>query len=335
METDNKNMPLTLSDSNTGSEVRRLRSIKSARTLSILVLIGGVIAAIGGLALRAPGGYGLGAAPGAESDSGLQSFSSLFGQQVALDGQGLYRRDSVSSAAQERAQDLVTLIFAAPLLAAGFAFSGRSGYGGRLMLSGALGYFAYCYGMMSVGSTYNEFFLLYVALFSMSLFGMALSMYSIDVDGLAKSCDGRYPRRSAIALCIGLALFLGLAWVGRIVQALLSGEGTPMVIDAASTLFVQAFDLGILVPAALISAFWLLRKDKRGYMVATVLMVKGAAEGLAVATMGFNMLRVGVKESVPMILVFLLLALLALVIGTRAVMSAGFSRLTNSNKAGF
>ncbi|MDX9899680.1 MAG: hypothetical protein RBT62_12235, partial [Spirochaetia bacterium] len=138
-----------------------------------------------------------------------------------------------------------------------------------------------------------------------------------------------------IALCIGVALFLGLAGVGRIVQALLSGVGAPVVIDAASTLFVQVFDLGILVPAALLSAFWLLRKDKRGYMVATVLMVKGAAEGLAVATMGFNMLRVGVKESVPMILVFLLLALLALVIGTRAVMSAGFSRLTNSNKAGF
>ena len=311
-----------------GLESRRARSLKAARMLSLFIIIGGTIAALGGLALRAPDGYGLGASPGMETGGVIQPYSSLFGRQVALDGQGLYRRDSVSSAAQERAQDLVTLIFAVPLLAMGFAFSGRTGYGGRLMLSGALGYFAYCYGMMSMGTTYNEFFLLYVALFSMSLYGMVLSMYSIDADALEESCHGRYPRRSAIALCIGLALFLGLAWVGRILQAVLAGEGAPVGIDAASTLFVQAFDLGILVPAALISAFWLLKRDRRGYIAASVLLVKGAAEGLAVAAMGFNMLRVGVKESLPMILVFLSLALLALVIGTKAVMSAGFSKLT-------
>ena len=280
----------------------------------------------------APGGYGLRPAPGtvvgssSGTSAGTPAFSSLFGYQVVLDGQGLYRRDSVSAAAQERAQDLVTLVFGLPLLAAGFFLAGRAGrgaYGGRLLLSGGLGYFTYCYGMMAVGTTYNEFFLLYVALFAMSLYGLILSIYSIDADGLAAVCERRFPRQSAISLCVAVALFLGLAWLGRIVPPLVSGSGAPEVIDAASTLFVQAFDLGILVPAAALSAFWLFLRDPRGYVAGSVLLVKGAAEGLAVAAMGFNMLRVGVTESLPMILCFLALALAAITIGARAIASAG------------
>jgi len=59
-------------------------------------------------------------------------------------------------------------------------------------------------------------------------------------------------------------------------------------IDAGSTLFVLDFDLGILVPAVPFTG--------------NVLLVKGTAEGLAVSAMGFNMLRVSVTESLPMIL---------------------------------
>jgi hypothetical protein len=39
--------------------------------------------------------------------------------------------------------------------------------------------------------------------------------------------------------------------------------------------------------------------------------------------MGFNMLRVGVTESLPMILGFLALALCAILLGSKAVASAG------------
>jgi hypothetical protein len=287
----------------------------------VLIFLGAAAAALGGLLLLDPEGYGLGPAPAGAS------FSSLFSQPVALDGEGLYRRDSVSAAAQERAQDLVTLVFGLPLLAAGFFLSGNGSRGGRLLLSGAIGYFLYCYGMMSIGSAYNEFFLLYVALFAMALYGLILSVYAIDAEGLAAVCRERYPRRSAIGLCIAVGLFLALAWLGRILGPLLSRGTAPAAIDAGSTLFVQAFDLGILVPAAILSALWLLRDDPRGYIAGSVLIVKGAAEGLAVAAMGFNMLRVGVSESLPMILGFLVLAISAMVIGAKAVSSAGLGRV--------
>jgi hypothetical protein len=120
-----------------------------------------------------------------------------------------------------------------------------------------------------------------------------------------------------------VGLFLGLNWLGRLILPSLAQGKAPAGIDGAATMFVQAFDLGILAPAAFLSAFWLLRRDRRGYLVGSVLLVKGAAEGLAVAAMGFNMLRAGVAESLPMILGFLALALCAIAIGSRAVASAG------------
>ena len=307
---------------------RRASSLRASRKLAVLIFVGSFIASLGGLLLRAQEGNVLGPAASGQvatvSTAGPATFTSLFGQDVRLDGEGLYRRDSVSFAAQARAQDLVTLVFALPLLAAGFILAGRGSLGGRLLFSGGLGYFLYCYGMMSVGTTYNEFFLLYVALFAAALYGFILSIYAIDADELALSCEKRYPRRQAIALCIAVGLFLGLAWLGRmVIPSLLTGLA-PTGLDAGSTLFVQAFDLGILVPAAALSAFWLFRRDRRGYIAGSVLLVKGAAEGLAVAAMGFNMLRVGVTESLPLILGFLALAVCALVIGWKAVASAGF-----------
>jgi len=305
-----------ISAENRNLDARRASSLRASRKLAVFIFIGGFIASLGGLMLRAPDSSGSAMAGTATTGTATAvppAFTSLFGQEVRLDGEGLYRRDSVSFAAQERAQDLVTLIFALPLIAAGFLFARRGSFGGRLLFSGGLGYFLYCYGMMSIGTTYNEFFLLYVALFAAALYGFILSVYAIDADELALSCGERYPRRSAI-----------LNWLGRIVlPSLLTGR-PPEGIDGGSTLFVQAFDLGILVPAAALSAFWLFRRDRRGYIAGSVLLVKGAAEGLAVAAMGFNMLRVGVAESLPLILCFLALAICALVIGTKAVLSAGF-----------
>ncbi len=300
---------------------RRVTALRSARKLAVFIFAGSLIAALGGLLLRSSDGLILRQVSPDRSTAAPAAFTSLFGQTVQLDGQGLYRRDSISFAAQERAQDLVTLLFALPLLAAGFFLAGRGSLGGRLIFSGALGYFLYCYGMMAVGTAYNEFFLLYVSLFAAALYGFILSLYAIDADELASACQNRYPRKSAMALCLAVGSFLALAWLkGLVLPSLITGQ-PPTGLDIAATLFVQAFDLAILVPAAALSAFWLYRRDSRGYLAGTVLLVKGAAEGLAVSAMGFNMLRVGVSESLPLILGFLTLALGALVIGYKAVRS--------------
>ena len=53
-----------------------------------------------------------------------------------------------------------------------------------MWLSGVLAYFLYNYGSMAIGAAYNSLFLIYVALFSASLFGLVLVLTSLAVQAL-------------------------------------------------------------------------------------------------------------------------------------------------------
>ena len=296
---------------------RRVFNLRAARILACLVFVGAATAALTGLVDRVsmwPSGR-----------PGPAAVINAWGEEARLEGRGLYARDGHSAAVQERAQDLVTLVFGLPLLAAGHALTRRPSGASRLLLSGALGYFAYCYGMMAVGTAYNQLFLVYVGTFAAALFGLVFSLSSLDAEEIAAAAEARFPRRSAAALCVIVGLFLGLNWLGGLVLPSLRDGRAPAGLEAAPTLFVQAFDLGILVPVAGLAAFWLLRRDPRGYLVGGVLLVKGAAEGLAVAFMGFSMRAEGIEAPLAMVLGFLALALGAIVLGALALRSVGFT----------
>ena len=67
------------------------------------------------------------------------------GEQVTINARGLYYWDTVSSAAQMQANDLVTLVLGLPLLAVSFWLALRGSLRGRLLLTGTLGFFLYTY----------------------------------------------------------------------------------------------------------------------------------------------------------------------------------------------
>src|SRR5687767_5503167 len=103
------------------------------------------------------------------ADGAPVSFTSHRGEVVTLRGQGLYRYDTISMAAQEQAADLITLVLALPLLLVSTSLAFRGSLRGRLLLAGTLGYFLYTYASMAFLASYNELFLVYVALFALSL----------------------------------------------------------------------------------------------------------------------------------------------------------------------
>ncbi|MFC0903362.1 hypothetical protein ACFHWD_01460 [Clostridium sp. MT-14] len=98
-----------------------------------------------------------------------QTIQTIHNETVRLYGKGLYHNESVSMAAQVRAQDVVTLVFAIPLLLVSLILNKRS-LKGKLLLVGTLGYFLYTYMSYSFLAIYNNFFLIYVLLMSLSFF---------------------------------------------------------------------------------------------------------------------------------------------------------------------
>jgi len=123
------------------------------------------------------------------------SFTTLRGETVQIYGQGLYRYDLPITAVGFRAADAITLVLALPLLVISLVLYGRGSLKGGLLLVGVLAYFLYNYGSMASGAAYNSLFLVYVALFSASLFGLVLSLTSFDVQALPAHFLAGLPRR--------------------------------------------------------------------------------------------------------------------------------------------
>ena len=110
-----------------------------------------------------------------------------------------------------RPNDLVTLVLGLPLLAISFWLTLRDSLRGRLLLTGTLGFILYTYISMCFGAAYNRLFLVYVALFGLSLYAFILSMMSFDLKTLPAHFSAKLPRRWIAGLLFFAAAFLAFA----------------------------------------------------------------------------------------------------------------------------
>jgi hypothetical protein len=180
------------------------------------------------------------------------------------------------------------------------------------MRAGALAYFAYTYILLAFGATYNELFLVYVAIFSTSAFGFVLSVVSLDAGRLQDHFSRRFARRSVGWALISFGALLTLMWLGRIVPALFSGTPPPGL-GNYSTLFVQAGDLGIVIPTTILAGTLLVGGRAFGYVLAPVMLVMASAFGLALLAMSAAMSVAGVEIGLVELIFFSLLAVVFLV----------------------
>ncbi len=246
-----------------------------------------------------------------QTDGQPYSFTSHRGEEVMLYGQGLYAYETVSSVAQAKANDLVTLVLGLPLLAVSTWLAFRGSLRGQLLLTGTLAFFLYTYVSLAFLAAFNAFFLVYTALYSLSLFAFILSMMSFDLETLPGKFSEHLPRGWIAGLLFFVGAFLALAWLGRIIPPTL-GEQTPLL-ENATTMVIQAMDLGLILPLAVLAGILLLRRNPWGYLLASVALTKGMTMGIAVSTMGINMALQGVPDSLGILIPFLVITLLNLV----------------------
>jgi len=246
------------------------------------------------------------------------ALTSFRGEQVMINGHGLYYYDTVSTVAQMQGNDIITLFVGLPLLAisawlAGVYPAQRGGsLRGQLLLAGTLGFFLYTYMSMSVLTAYNALFLVYVALFAMSLYAFILSMLSFDLADLPRHFSDKLPRGWIAAVLFAVGGFLSLAWIGRVVPEMLNPQA-PAALENTTTRVIQAMDLALIVPLAILSGILLLRRSAWGYLLASVTVLKGLTMALAVSTMAINMALKGVPDSLGIMIPFLVLTALNLV----------------------
>lgn len=215
-------------------------------------------------------------------DEGLPfTFTTLHGQTVQIYGQGLYRYDTTFSAALNKGTDAVTLVVSLPLLVIAFLLHRRGSLRGSLLLAGALAYFLYLGATMTFGVAFNRLFLVYVALFSASLFALITALTAVDLQALAGSISPRLPHRglAAFMLVAGLGT-LGL-WLSDVVGPLLTGHA-PQNLGPYTTMFTHGFDSAVITPAAVLTGICLLQRKPLGYLLTAPILILCVLIGVVV-----------------------------------------------------
>jgi hypothetical protein len=205
----------------------------------------------------------------------------------------------------------VTLIVGIPLLLISLRLYRQGRLRGQLLLAGTLAYFLYTYTSMAFGAAYNQLFLVYVALFSLSLFAFSMAMLSVDLRALPSHFSEKLPRRGIAAFLFITGAFLLLAWLGRIVPSLLAGA-PPVGLGTSTTVYIQVLDLGLVVPAVFLAGVMLLRQRPLGYLLASVALIKFVTMGIALMAMIIGQALAGVPMAAAEVVIFPIITLVGI-----------------------
>jgi hypothetical protein len=177
----------------------------------------------------------------------------------------------------------VWLGLAIPILAVAFGLHLRGSVRGTLLFVGMLASFLYKYLLWTFDWAYNPLYLIYVALFSGSLWTLVLVLSSLDGQPIRAAIGPRFPVRTLATFSFAVAGLLFLKCLSEIVPTIPSNR-LPPAATGYYTLVDQALDLGVLTPFCVMIGILLLKRETLGYVFATSALMLFLTIGLSVIT---------------------------------------------------
>ena len=221
---------------------------------------------------------------------------------------GLYR-DNAWVTPQNQGTDLVTLVIVAPALLVAARLAMKGSARATIAWFGILGYVWYIFTGASFAYALNLAFLLYVALFALSISALIALAARLSVGEIWERFDNRTPVRPVAAYMVFVATMLCVLWLGQLVPFFMTGElPAPLVQAGGQTMFVYVLDLGVVVPLALLGTVWVWQRRAWGAVIAGFVLVKVAAMGLALLAMTWFLARSGQPAEMMLSAVWIFLA---------------------------
>ena len=199
--------------------------------------------------------------------------TSVRGEEVLIYGKGIYKDMAAKLAPQGIAQDYVTLFVGIPLLIFSFFLAKKGSLRGLFLLSGTLGYFFVTYLFYTAMVMYNALFLVFVALLGLSFFAFLQSLLTFNLENLPGKFSEKTPVKFAGGFLLVNTLGIALLWLSIVVPPLLDGTIYPAGLDHNTTMIVQGFDLGLLLPLAFIAGWLYIKRRPLGYLGGPVYLV--------------------------------------------------------------
>ncbi|ERJ11303.1 hypothetical protein [Haloplasma contractile] len=201
----------------------------------------------------------------------------IYNEVITLYGDGIYKNDSVFKASVNKGSDLSMLVVVILFLYTMILSSRVAKF--KFIQIGLLSAILYYSSCLVFGVTFNRLFLLYVLLFSASLFSMIFSLVNLFKADNISSVEGKPFKGTALFLIIcGCST---LVWLQFIIPAIVNGHHLS-TIEIYTTEPTFVFDLAIIFPIYIGSAIALLKGQAVGYKMAPILLVFIVIIGLTV-----------------------------------------------------
>jgi hypothetical protein len=187
---------------------------------------------------------------------------------VSLLTSDFYFRDSATMAVKSHYLDLVNISIVVPIGVMMFVLAMKKSHWAKLFILGIMAYLAYMFGFNALSLYFNELFLVYVAIFGLSIFGIILGYGDVQQ-------SGNYPENPIKMRLSGIYLMLFavvpfIAWLIEIfstekgsVPESISGMNLPVNV-------VHVFDMAFTLPAIIIGAVLLFRGQMSGLIISSI-----------------------------------------------------------------
>jgi len=240
-------------------------------------------------------------------------FTTIQGEEVEIYGRGLYHLNTSFRAPILRGTDAILLFIGLPLLVLATFLYKRGSLQGGFLLTGLLACFLYNAISVAFGAVYNSMYLLYLLLFSVSLFAFILAFGSINLKTFNEKISAKIPY-CGIAIFIFIAGLSPSVWLVDIIFALLEG-GVPQNLAHYTTDVTTLLDVGVITPSAFLASVLMLRRKPMGVLLSSTLLILLTLIGLIVVAQSImqiiDEIRLSTSEFALFVVPFVTLSLIA------------------------
>lgn len=246
--------------------------------------------------------------------SGLVAILVLLASSAGLLLTSTYARETPSWAVQGIGQDIVNLIAALALLIAAYLVH-KGSVRALLVWSGVLLYLIYAYVIYAFDIRSNRLFLVYVAILGLSFYALVILAIRLHLNLFQASFAATTTTRTVGVFFLVLGIVFSLLWFSEEIPALMTGKIPPSVTMAnLPTNPVHILDLGLYLPAMIITAVLLWRRKPLGYLLAGPLLVFSILTGAAILAIFLVMSMKGMPASIGIEAFFVIIIAVSLVL---------------------
>ena len=172
-----------------------------------------------------------------------------------------------------------------------------------LVWMGLMLYMFYNYAFYLFGAKFNEFFLIYVALFTLSLYSLIVGLLNVNVHITRQSRPLRKTRLWISGFLLLLAIPLASVEIKQCLTFIFTGRAP----EVPTLIF--ALDLSIVIPTTVLSSILLWKKHPWGNVLTMMMLVKSFAYGLVLVSGTLFISSSGISPIDPLLPFYLFLVI--------------------------